>query len=433
MPSAEPLSDNQVPSPPPDLSDKLPRLIPRRKQDKSTEPPLNPPPPTPALPTPPKQEDVQFQHPTRRILSKKDHDLFLKSPTYNLVTAFVFGLSDSVRETTVTSVQKAERDPIVSTIVDILEEAEKTVKECPAEDAGGSRFGNKAFITYLDKIETLLKPWHDKLGVTETATQDEVSTYIFHSFGNKTRIDYGSGHELNFLIWLLCLNRLDLLPQSTFPQVALIVFPRYLRVMRVVQSTYYLEPAGSHGVWGLDDYQFAPFLFGSAQLTHHPHIRPMSIHKPLILEECSKDYLYLEQVAYVNSVKNVDGLRWHSPMLDDISSAKNWEKVEAGMKKMFVAEVLGKLPVMQHFLFGGLVSAVDGMSTEDETDVAGEMEETEGGQGQVAPEGGMKHVHDHSGKTWDDCCGIKVPSAIGAMQEMKKRQGGESLRRLPFD
>ena len=157
MPSAEPLPDSQIPSPPPDLSNKLPRLIPRRKQDKSTEPPLNPPPPTPALPAPPKREQVQFQHPTRRILSEKDHDLFLSSPTYDLVTAFVFGLSDSVRQTTVTSVQKAERHSIISTIVDILEEAEKTVKDCPAEDAGGSRFGNKAFITYLDKIETLLK------------------------------------------------------------------------------------------------------------------------------------------------------------------------------------------------------------------------------------------------------------------------------------
>jgi serine/threonine-protein phosphatase 2A activator len=364
-------------------------------------------------------------------LSPDDHELFLKSEACTLVEAFVYGIADSVRDRAISSIKASEKTGAVDTIVNILSDAEQVLDRCPPEDTG-SRFGNPVFRTYLDEIDKVLPEWHARLGLTDSDQVDEISTYLAHSFGNKRRIDYGSGHELNFFLWLLCLNRVGLLPAHTFPALALTILPAYLRLMRRIQSAYYLEPAGSHGVWGLDDYQFVPFLFGAAQLLHHPYITPKSIHNALVLEEESAEYLYLDQIAFVNSVKNVEGLRWHSPMLDDVSAARNWGKIESGMRKMFRKEILEKLPVMQHFLFGSLIKAEAGMTREEDAGVEPEEEEVEGGEVKVFDdEAGKRHVHANAG--WGDCCGIRVPAAVGAEGEERKLGMGRALRRVPFD
>ncbi|CBX98719.1 hypothetical protein IAQ61_007656 [Plenodomus lingam] len=423
-----------IPAPPPDLSTKLPKLVPRKRAPTNREPPSAPPPPTPALVPPRNLDGHVYARPSRRILSPEDHALFLESETCTLVKAFIFNMADSVRDRPISSIRDAEITDTIGKIVRILQEAEKALDRCPPEDTG-SRFGNPVFRTFVDEIETQLPSWHAQLGLTQAEQVEEVSTYLLHSLGNKRRIDYGSGHELNFFLWLLCLNRLSLLPPPTFPALALVVLPAYLHLMRRVQAAYYLEPAGSHGVWGLDDYQFLPFLFGAAQLLHHPYITPKSIHNALVLEEEAGNFLYLDQIAFVNSVKNVDGLRWHSPMLDDISSAKNWAKIEAGMRKMFCKEILEKLPVMQHFLFGSLVPAAPGMRTLEQAQAEGEAED-----GDEQPEdavvevfdddAGKRHVHAAVG--WGDCCGIRVPAAVGAEGEARKG-GARGLRRVPFD
>jgi serine/threonine-protein phosphatase 2A activator len=143
---------------------------------------------------------------------------------------------------------------------------------------------------------------------------------------------------------------------------------RYLKVVRQLILTYNLEPAGSHGVWGLDDHSFLPYIFGSAQLTRPitetepmplegsaPGApRPSDVVKPATVDLYRDSNMYFSAIGFINDVKK--GPFWeHSPILFDISGIKDgWGKINKGMIKMFNAEVLSKFPVVQHFPFGSL-------------------------------------------------------------------------------
>lgn len=82
-------------------------------------------------------------------------------------------------------------------------------------------------------------------------------------------------------------------------------------------------------MWGLDDYQFLPFVWGSAQLVDHPFIKPGSIHSAEVLASYADEYLYLGAVAFVRQVKK-GPLQETSPMLNDISGLPTWRKVKRG-------------------------------------------------------------------------------------------------------
>lgn len=396
----------------------IPRLVPRTRRCISNVEP-DPVPEASPLPPPPALESITFERPRRRILSSRDHQTFLSSSTYNLVLSWIFVLSDCVKSKAVASVDRDRLSPPVQHICSVLSSIEQSIALNPPEDTG-SRFGSPAFRAFHDDlVMRSSSAYPSTWKASGQGAVDELSTYLVNSFGSRERLDYGSGHELNFMMWLLCLYRLGHVQKSDFPALVQVVFLQYLHLMRRIQTAYYLEPAGSHGVWGLDDYHFLPFLFGASQLVNHPYITPKAIHNNVLLDEEGDQYLYLDQVRWVDSVKTVKGLRWHSPMLDDISGAKSWLKVEGGMKRMFVKELLGKLPIMQHFLFGGLIPA--GEEMEEST---AEVEDKR-----------IKHIQErgHEADYWGDCCGIKVPSTIAAGEEMRKRIGDGGLRPIPFD
>lgn len=155
---------------------------------------------------------------------------------------------------------ETELPPHIKPLYDYIEKIQNMLDECPPIDQP-MRFGNKAFKNWLDKIISNVDS--DLSIIAAGGNPDfknfdkaipEIREYLIESFGSYERIDYGTGHELNFFIFLYCMCKIGIYSVNDFKPLINVVFQRYLVLMRKIQTYYFLEPAGSHGVWGLDDY-----------------------------------------------------------------------------------------------------------------------------------------------------------------------------------
>ncbi|KAG0368092.1 hypothetical protein BC939DRAFT_461547 [Gamsiella multidivaricata] len=282
----------------------------------------------------------------------RDLPFFQKSEAYARLMSYILALNTAVLNRKVSdAVPESESIKKILELFDTLDHWIALVPPKPDPQ----RFGNLAFREYILLLEskatfvltTLLPPsLHPAI--------KELSPYLTQSMGHGTRIDYGSGHELSFVAWLCCLEIIGFLHGEDHAAVVLTVFVRYLELVRKLQRTYQLEPAGSHGVWGLDDYQFLPYLWGSAQLRDHPTLRPIAIMQETSVREHASEYMYFRAIQFIHETKR-GPFHEHSPVLFEISGVHHWAKVNSGMVKMYKAEVLNKFPVVQHLLFGSLL------------------------------------------------------------------------------
>ncbi|XP_034048542.1 serine/threonine-protein phosphatase 2A activator [Thalassophryne amazonica] len=298
-------------------------------------------------------ENFSYVIPRKEISTVSDMGRWKRSQAYADYVGFILTLNESIKGKKITCEFKMSET--VKKLLDLLGTLDQWINETPPVDQR-SRFGNTAYRTWYAKLDqgaealvSAVLPSH------KTAASPEIAVYLKESVGNPTRIDYGTGHEAAFVAFLCCLCKVGALGRDDQLALVFTVFNRYLNVMRKLQRTYRMEPAGSQGVWGLDDFQFLPFLWGSSQFIDHPTLEPRHFIVDTVVNEHYQDYMFLDCIKFINEMKT-GPFHEHSNQLWNISDVPSWSKVNQGLIRMYKVECLEKFPVIQHFKFGSLLS-----------------------------------------------------------------------------
>ncbi|XP_072935676.1 serine/threonine-protein phosphatase 2A activator-like [Epargyreus clarus] len=304
-------------------------------------------PPTPTLPV-----NHRFVEPQKAVKTITDMAIWEKSEAYMEYTGFIATLNEAIKAKPLSVDCKVSEN--VTKVMNLLDKIDNLISEFPPIEQP-QRFGNVAFRDWLIKVKTsstilLQEALDSKLHLAIP----EIKVYLEESFGNATRIDYGTGHEMAFIMFLCCLYKIGSLQIDDNIATVFLIFNKYLSIARKLQQTYRMEPAGSHGVWSLDDYQFVPFIWGSSQLIDQPRIYPPAkFLEDEIIDKYCNDYMFLSCIKYIKEVKK-GPFAEHSNQLWSISAVGSWSKINQGLIKMYKKEVLAKFPVIQHVYFGSL-------------------------------------------------------------------------------
>lgn len=280
----------------------------------------------------------------QHILANDDIETWKNTKAHKYIQSVLDMLDNSIKSKTKDNTYMIR--PIVHRIVSVITNLKQILQDTPPQE--GIKICNPAFISFHKKIkEHSASLLH---GITDNSDSHE---YFYNSFGNSQRIDFGTGHEFNFLAFISSLFYLGVLEAGDAESIVFEIFWNYWDFIQMLHATYHLAPAGTHGSWGLDDFVMLPFLFGSSQLINHPELKPDSIINLEIAEAYQNSNAFCKRVFYLYKVKT-GSFEEHSRLLYSLRNLSDFVDIHRGVYNMYIGEVMNKFVVVQSFLFGSV-------------------------------------------------------------------------------
>ena len=177
---------------------------------------------------------TEYKKPEKQIKNAVDVESWIKSKGLGLFLTSLLLLIDINTSTSIPQ-QKSNR---VLTLLSALDTIEAQIPIILTSDSHlKNRFGNplfKVLLTWLSK--------HCSHLLNGDTYNEESGWYFQNSFGS-TRLDYGSGHEMNFMAFIIIEYKQN--QTNEFGQELIkLVYARYITLIRTIISSFNLEPAG---------------------------------------------------------------------------------------------------------------------------------------------------------------------------------------------
>eukprot|EP00767_Chilomastix_cuspidata_P002127 gnl/Chilomastix_cuspidata/2253.p1 GENE.gnl/Chilomastix_cuspidata/2253~~gnl/Chilomastix_cuspidata/2253.p1 ORF type:complete len:311 (+),score=109.52 gnl/Chilomastix_cuspidata/2253:116-1048(+) len=274
--------------------------------------------------------------PTKQVKNLDLLEVFKHGPGYSTFVGFLQKVNSAILDE---HNPEAALSKSVTKLLDFISEIRTIFQAIPPEPKR-HRFGNLAFRTFHTKLgEEAPRLIAGLLPERLRGASVELLPYLLDSFGNALRLDYGTGHELHFVCFLLVLHHVGFLADADLAAVGARGFFAYIQLTWEIEDVYTIEPAGTRGAYALDPYHVVPFFWGSAEQARAGGAYPAGAPGTMYHASAQRTI----EKGSGSCIRSVHG------------HCKAWLDLNRGVGRMIEGEELSSFPVMQHFLFGSVV------------------------------------------------------------------------------